>query len=173
MPASDAPAPGRFNDADVTFAQSMIPRHQQAVEMAQPADGRASDPEIKSLASKIEKAQDPEITTMRAWLKSWDKPESGSAHGMDHGSGDMEGMDHSGMAGMMSKKDMAGLEAAKGTDFDKKFARMLIAHHEGAINMAEDEQSKGRNATAKELAGVIIKAQTAEIEQMKALLERL
>lgn len=168
------PAPGASNDADVTFAQSMIPHHQQAVEMAKLADGRASDTEIKTLAAAIEKAQGPEITTMRAWLKAWGAPAS-SAHGMpgmDHGSG---GMDHGsgGMSGMMSAKDMTELKAAKGRGFDRKFAQMMIGHHNGAITMAKDEQRNGRNATAQKLAGDVIKNQTAEVAKMNKILDRL
>ncbi|MFD9207044.1 DUF305 domain-containing protein [Streptomyces sioyaensis] len=171
------PAPGASNDADVTFAQSMIPHHEQAVEMAELADGRASDTEIKTLAAAIEKAQGPEITTMRAWLKAWGAPAS-SAHGMpgmDHGSG---GMDHGsggkdGMSGMMSAKDMTDLKAAKGKGFDRKFAQMMIGHHNGAITMAKDEQRNGRNATAKKLAGDVIKNQTAEVAKMNKILDRL
>ncbi len=34
-----------FNKSDVTFAQEMIPHHQQAVEMADLADTRATSPE--------------------------------------------------------------------------------------------------------------------------------
>ncbi|MFI9075696.1 DUF305 domain-containing protein [Streptomyces sioyaensis] len=172
-----SPAPGASNDADVAFAQSMIPHHEQAVEMAQLADGRASDTEIKTLAAAIEKAQGPEITTMRGWLKAWGAPAS-SAHGMpgmpgmDHGSG---GMDHGsgGMSGMMSAKDMTDLKAAKGTGFDRKFAQMMIGHHNGAITMAKDEQRNGRNATAKKLAGDVIKNQTAEVAKMNKILDRL
>ena len=63
-----------FNDADVAFAQMMIPHHEQALEMAQLADDRASDAELKEIAGKIEKAQDPEIRTMKGWLKSWNEP---------------------------------------------------------------------------------------------------
>lgn len=168
------PAPGASNDADVTFAQSMIPHHEQAVEMARLADGRASDTEIKTLAAAIEKAQGPEITTMRGWLKAWGAPAS-SAHsmpGMDHGSG---GMDHGSgaMSGMMSAKDMTDLKAAKGRGFDKKFAQMMIGHHNGAITMAKDEQRNGRNATAKKLAGDVIKNQTAEVAKMNKILDRL
>ncbi|MBM4792090.1 DUF305 domain-containing protein [Streptomyces sioyaensis] len=164
------PAPGASNDADVTFAQSMIPHHEQAVEMAKLADGRASDTEIKTLAAAIEKAQGPEITTMRAWLKAWGAPAS-SAHGMpgmDHGSGGKDGM-----SGMMSAKDMTDLKAAKGKGFDRKFAQMMIGHHNGAITMAKDEQRNGRNATAKKLAGDVIKNQTAEVAKMNKILDRL
>lgn len=53
-----------FNDADVMFAQMMIPHHREAVEMAEMAETRAADAEVKSLAGKIEQAQQPEIDTM-------------------------------------------------------------------------------------------------------------
>ncbi|MER7408253.1 DUF305 domain-containing protein [Streptomyces sp. NPDC000070] len=167
------PAPGAVNDTDVMFAQMMIPHHEQALEMSKLADGRASDAEIKTLAEEIEKAQDPEIQTMKSWLKAWGKPESAgeSMPGMDHGSG---GMDHgSGMSGMMSDEDMKKLEAAKGTEFDRMFAQMMIEHHKGAITMAEDEQKKGRNATAKKLAADVVKTQSAEVEKFEKILDRL
>ncbi|WP_326623173.1 DUF305 domain-containing protein [Streptomyces decoyicus] len=171
-------APGAFNDADVMFAQMMIPHHQQAVEMSELADGRAEDAEIKSLAAAIEKAQDPEIQKMTSWLKGWGKPvPGGSATGMDHS---MPGMDHgsaskdgSGMSGMMSGKDMKNLTAAKGRDFDRKFAQMMIGHHNGAIEMANDERKKGRNATAKKLAGDVVTNQSAEVGKLNKILDRL
>ncbi|GAP48782.1 DUF305 domain-containing protein [Streptomyces azureus] len=169
----ESPAPGAFNDADVMFAQMMIPHHEQALEMSELADGRASDAEIKTLAAQIEKAQDPEIQTMKSWLKAWGKPESAeeSMPGMDHGSG---GMDHgSGMSGMMSDEDMKKLGAAKGAEFDRMFAELMIEHHKGAITMAEDEQKKGRNATAKKLAAEVVKTQSAEVEKFEKILDRL
>ncbi|MFB6985523.1 MULTISPECIES: DUF305 domain-containing protein [unclassified Streptomyces] len=170
--ASAAPG-GTFNAADVEFAQQMIPHHQQAIEMAKLADGRAADPEIKTLAAAIEKAQDPEISTMKGWLRSWGKPLPAASASM----GDMNGMHHgsngSKMPGMMSDQDMSGLEAAKGKDFDKKFAQLMIGHHEGAVTMAETERKKGANADAKKLADAVITAQTAEIEKMNKIIARL
>ncbi|MGY5080907.1 DUF305 domain-containing protein [Streptomyces nigrescens] len=169
--SSESSAKGAFKDADVKFAQMMIPHHQQAIEMAKLSGSRASDKEIKELSAAIDKAQGPEIKTLQGWLKSWGKPESApmdhSMPGMDHGSG------HSGMSGIMSDKDMADLKASKGTDYDKKFATMMTAHHNGAISMAEDEQKNGRNVDAKKLAGAIIKGQTAEVEKFKKILDRL
>ncbi|MFD5110986.1 DUF305 domain-containing protein [Streptomyces sp. NPDC058391] len=171
---SSASASGTFNNADVTFAQMMIPHHQQAVDMAELADGRASDPELKVLATDIEKAQSPEISTMRDWLKSWGKPASPSADsgtpGMDHGGSSTNG---SAMPGMMSETDMTGLKAAQGKDFDRKFTQMMIGHHEGAITMAQALQNQGRNADAKKLAGAVVTAQKAEIEKMNKILDRL
>ncbi|MEU6014845.1 DUF305 domain-containing protein [Streptomyces sp. NPDC047515] len=171
--AASATPGGAFNAADVEFAQQMIPHHQQAIEMAKLADGRAADPEIKVLAAAIEKAQDPEISTMKGWLKSWGEPLPAASSSM----GDMPGMDHgsngSGMPGMMSDKDMSGLEAAKGKDFDKKFAQLMIGHHKGAVTMAETERKNGGNADAKKLADAVITAQTAEIEKMNKIIARL
>ncbi|MFJ8506948.1 DUF305 domain-containing protein [Streptomyces avermitilis] len=169
-PSSSPSSSGRFNDADVTFAQQMIPHHQQAVEMAELADGRAFDPDVKDLAAAVEKAQGPEISTMRGWLKSWGRPGSSTASGMpgmQHGSGGTD------MAGMMSDEHMKALKAAQGTAFDKMFAQMMIDHHEGAITMAEDERKNGRNADAKKLAGTVITNQTAEIAKMNRILGRL
>jgi uncharacterized protein (DUF305 family) len=73
--SSDAGQPSAgandHNAADVTFAQQMIPHHRQAIEMAQLAAERASTPEVKALATRVQGAQDPEITTMTEWLEAW------------------------------------------------------------------------------------------------------
>ncbi|MEV6377948.1 DUF305 domain-containing protein [Streptomyces sp. NPDC051773] len=157
-----------FGDADVTFAQMMIPHHEQALEMAELADGRASDAELKGIAEQIEKAQDPEIATMKGWLRSWDRPTAvESMPGMDHGSED------GGADGMMSDADMRRLEDLKGTEFDKLFAQLMIEHHNGAIAMAEDERKNGRNDAAVKMAGDIVKSQSSEVEQLDAILDRL
>ncbi|MFH8808580.1 DUF305 domain-containing protein [Streptomyces hygroscopicus] len=180
--ATASSAAGAFNDADVSFAQMMIPHHEQALEMAGLADDRASDARIKSLAGRIEKAQDPEIATLKSWLRDWGKPEKaspGGMPGMDHGSdgaGGTDGMDHGSggaMGGMMSEKDMRKLEAAKGAAFDRAFASMMIDHHKGAITMAKDEKENGRNAKAKKLADDVIKNQSAEVTTLRTLLDRL
>jgi uncharacterized protein (DUF305 family) len=56
---------GEFNKADVTFAQEMIPHHQQAIEMAQLVETRSQEEEVQRLAAQIESAQDPEIKRVR------------------------------------------------------------------------------------------------------------
>lgn len=156
----EGPASANFNDADVGFAQGMIPHHEQAVEMSKLADQRAESPKVKDLADRIEAAQDPEITTMRGWLEDWDKPVEPAGGGM----GDMGGM------GMMSDEDMGALAAASGTAFDQMFLTMMRAHHEGAITMSNDELAKGSFPDAKKLAQSIIDAQRAEIDEMNGLL---
>lgn len=151
-----------FNEADVTFATDMIPHHRQAVEMAKLADTRAQSPKVKDLAMQIMKAQGPEIQTMSGWLTSWGKPVPQ----------DMGGMDMSGsMPGMMSSADVSKLKKASGADFDRMFLTMMIAHHQGAIQMAKTEESSGMNTDAVALAKQIETAQAAEIKTMRVLLK--
>ena len=154
------------NDADVTFAQQMIPHHEQAIEMAELATSRAESQEVKELAADIEAAQGPEIETMTGWLESWDEdvPDDGMT-GMDHG--DMSSDD---MAGMMSDEDMGELENASGAGFDRMFLTMMIEHHQGAIEMAQAEKADGEYPDAMAMAEDIETAQTEEIQTMQELL---
>ena len=164
-PASEST--GEFNDADVIFAQSMIPHHEQAVEMAEfalaPAAGASA--EIQALATQIQGAQDPEIELMTGWLEGWGQPlEMPGMEDMD----DMAGME--GMDGMMSAEDMTNLAGLTGAEFDTAWATMMIAHHEGAIAQAETVKAAGSNSDVLLLADQIIAAQQAEIDEMTALL---
>jgi uncharacterized protein (DUF305 family) len=163
--SNSAAANASFNDADVQFAQMMIPHHEQAVQMATLAQTKASDPELKQLAAQIKAAQDPEITTMAGWLAAWGKPSAAA------GGHNMPGM--SGMPGMMSEEEMTALSGATGVEFDRLFARGMIAHHNGAIQMAKDEQANGKNAEAKSLAAAIEKAQADEVTKLQKILDRL
>jgi uncharacterized protein (DUF305 family) len=163
----DATGVGEHNDADVTFAQEMIPHHQQAIEMADLAESRAESDEVKALANDIKGAQGPEIEKLTGWLESWgeDVPEGGMS-GMDHG--DMSSDD---MGGMMTEDEMTGLEASSGPDFDRMFLTMMIEHHEGAIEMARTEQSEGEFPDAIDMAEEIEATQAQEIQTMQNLLD--
>lgn len=153
------------NEADLVFAQQMIPHHEQAVMMSEMAESRAASPEVRELAEEIEAAQGPEIATMRAFLEAWGAEETGGMAGMD-----MEGMDMGSMPGMMSDARMGELEGSDGSAFDRMFLESMIAHHEGAIEMADVEVADGVNPQAVELAEQIRTAQEAEIEVMEQLL---
>ncbi|WP_169989083.1 DUF305 domain-containing protein [Microbispora sp. H10836] len=158
-PATNAAAD--HNDADVMFAQMMIPHHRQALEMAKLAEERAASSQVKELAKQIEAAQDPEIQTMTGWLESWGvQAPSENAMPMDHG-----------MPGMMSEEDMKKLEGLKGAAFDRAFLQMMIQHHEGAVAMAKEEVAGGAYEPAKQMAESVISSQSAEISRMKQLLQ--
>ncbi len=151
------------NDVDVTFLTGMIPHHQQAIEMSDIVLGkRGVEPEVISLAERIKAAQGPEIKQMEEWLGGW---------GVERAAANAHGGHGGGSDGMMSEADMAQLRQADGSQATKLFLTGMIAHHQGAVRMAELEASQGRNADAKDLAERIIADQQAEIEEMRALLE--
>ncbi|MET9252823.1 DUF305 domain-containing protein [Streptomyces sp. NPDC003717] len=162
-PANPEAGAQAHNAQDVAFAQGMVPHHRQALEMAGMASGRAASAKVKDLAARIEKAQDPEITTMTGWLTAWGEKVPGTAHS-EHSDG------MSGMTGMMDDQDMTDLEKSSGAEFDRMFLSLMVEHHEGAVEMATTEQSAGRYGPAKKLAGEVVTAQQGEIAEMKALL---
>ncbi|MFI6406094.1 DUF305 domain-containing protein [Streptomyces sp. NPDC050548] len=154
---------GGHNAADVSFSKEMIQHHRQAVEMASLAADHASSAQVKSLATKIKGAQDPEIKTMSGWLTAWGEKVPQDMTGMGH---DMS----SSTPGMMTDADMGKLEKASGAMFDTMFLNMMVEHHEGAVAMAKTEKADGSYGPATALAAGVITAQSAEITQMNKML---
>ncbi len=159
-----------FNDADAMFAQMMIPHHEQAIVLAEMAENSTSgaSPEVTSLAAQIKSAQGPEVELMKSFLTQWDVPVV-DHESMDHGS-----MDHgSKMKGMLSVEELAKLSTLSGKVFDKEWMLAMIAHHEGAIEMARTVEQSGKNLEVQVLAKTIISSQQVEIDQMKSMLANL
>jgi uncharacterized protein (DUF305 family) len=170
-----APNGDVFNDADVDFATAMIPHHAQALAMVDLARGRALSPEVQKLSEDIGTAQVPEVEQMVDWLTAWDKPVPETM--LDHTNAEDGGMgghemgdDSSDMPGMMTDQEISELEAAQGQEFETMWLEMMIEHHQGAIEMAKDEQADGAFGPAKELAESIATSQQAEIDHMNELL---
>ena len=154
------PESADFNDADVIFAQTMIPHHQQAIEMSDIAldPNSGASAAIVALATQIKGAQDPEISQMKNLLTTWGK------------SMEMGSMDHSSMmGGMLSLEEIDTLGQLKGAEFDKAWAKGMIAHHEGAIAMANDVLANGKNSEILALANAVVSGQSAEIKTLKPL----
>ncbi|MFD9622901.1 DUF305 domain-containing protein [Streptomyces virginiae] len=161
-PSASAPiSQGQHNAADVAFAKGMIPHHRQGIEMAGLAASRAQSAEVKKLAEDTKRAQDSQIKTLSGMLTSWGEqvPAEGShsAHGM---------------AGMMSPQEMENLKNSSGATFDTAFMKLMIKHHEGAVEMAKTEKAQGVFPDAKIMADAIVTSHSAEIEQMNKLLGR-
>src|SRR6476661_3730109 len=150
------------NQADIMFAQMMIPHHSQAVEMSDIILAKAGMPaDVTALATKIKAAQAPEIKQMTGWLTGWNLPTMMSDHS-GHG-----------MAGMVDDDGIEKLKSATGTEAARLFLQQMIGHHEGAIDMAQQEISAGKFPDAVKLGHDIVAAQQAEITQMKQLLAAL
>jgi uncharacterized protein (DUF305 family) len=181
--ATSTPTAGAeaHNAADVTFAQGMIPHHQQAIEMSDMLLGKQGvDPRVVALANEIKAAQGPEIEQLQGWLNQWGVPAPATMPGHDMPSGGMPGHDMSGgdMAGMgghgmMSPQDMAALQNAQGPEATRLFLTQMIEHHEGAVTMAQQEVDGGQDPQAVALARSIIDTQQREITTMQGILDSL
>lgn len=164
-PGPDAAADAAHNQADVMFAQHMIPHHSQAVEMVDILLAKSDvDARVVELAHQIKAAQGPEIEQMQGWLDSWGNPPMPA---MDHGA-----MEDS-MEGMVAPEDIEKLRTAPGPEAAKLFLTQMIAHHEGAIGMARDEIDDGQYGPAIEMSRAIISSQQHEIDTMRSILESL
>ena len=144
---------------DGAFITTMVPHHQEAVDMAALARKRARHREIRRLAAEIIDAQEREIQQMTlSHQRIFGEPLP--AGGMMHGDLGLS-EDEMGMA-----MDMDELETAR--EFDRTFIDMMIRHHQGAIRMARAELARGEDSELRDLARAIIAAQAREIEQMNS-----
>jgi uncharacterized protein (DUF305 family) len=155
----DAQAP-KHNAADVTFAQKMIPHHQQALDMAAMVPPRTTNRELIVMAKHIALDQQAQIDTLQRLLQQWGEP--AAADHMGHGA--------MGMDGMVDAATMDRLPALTDTEFDELWLRSMITHHQGAVAMAEPEIAHGENPTAVRMAKVIVDWQQLEIGRMHAML---
>ena len=156
-----------YNDADVAFATEMIPHHADALVMVDMTQGRDLSPEFAQLTEDIRAAQAPEIERMVDWLTAWkiEVPETSRDHVNSHDMGDMGDMG-------IDADDMSMLEGADRSGFEAMWLDMMIDHHEGAIEMAEQEKKDGMFPDARALAESIETSQTAEIALMEEMLDR-
>ena len=158
-----------FSPADARFMQDMIPHHQQAIVMADLVAERTNRPELIDVAGRIHASQGDEIEFMQQWLR--ERGERVSDPNQPHAMHTSHQM-----AGMATPEQLTSLEASAGTDFDRMFLTLMIAHHEGAVKMVEellDQPGSAYDPVLFEFTSDVTNDQTAEIERMNALLASL
>lgn len=148
-----------YNDPDAAFAQGMLAHHVGAVDMAEIELKYGTDTEMRKLAQAIIDAQQPEIEQMKTWLSN--NPDSKTP------TADTKAMQQAYAKGMdaMHGEMMAGIADPVP---DMAFARGMLTHHVGAVDMATTQLKYGKNPEMRKLAQEIIDAQQPEIEQMQS-----
>ncbi|WP_369410745.1 DUF305 domain-containing protein [Erythrobacter ani] len=165
-------ASSKYTQADVKFMQQMIVHHQQAVIMSELAADRTNNEEVVTIAGRIVSSQADEIEFMQQWLAARGEPTELAMAGM----AGHEHHAHMGMAGMATAEQLAQLAASQGTEFDRQFLTLMIAHHEGAIDMVEallEQPGSAADPILFRFAGDIENDQTSEIDRMDAILAGL
>ena len=151
--ASTPKANSEFSASDISFAEEMIPHHEQAVLMSDIALTNSTSDEILALARDIKAAQAPEIEQMGSWQGV--RASTHMGHMMD---------------GMLSDEQIQQLRDSEGVTFDRLFLEGMIAHHQGAIKMAE-KVTGSKNKDVAALATSIIETQEKEIAFMQELIK--
>ena len=143
---------------DRAFIDAMVPHHESAIEMARSAEAAGlSNPELRQVADDILSTQQVEIDQLKQWRGEWFGSEK-----IDPDGAAALGMTDTQM-GMANGAD-ALLNSG---DVDADFAQMMIAHHEGAIEMAKLALDRAERAELRDMAKAIIAAQEREIEIMR------
>ncbi len=147
-----------YNDPDTAFAKAMIGHHRGAVDMAKIQLKYGNDEAMRKLAQEVIDNQQVEIDTLNKWLASHPdtaKPKPNTeamqqayARSMDVLHGDM----------VLGIADPVP---------DVAFARGMLPHHIGAVEMAEIQLEYGTNEEMRQLAQEIIDNQQPEITFMQ------
>ena len=80
------------------------------------------------------------------------------------------------MPGMLSPEQMAQLDRARGTEFDRLFLTFMIQHHEGALLMVEDlfaSYGGGADDLIYKIASDTFADQGSEIDRMQKMLDAM
>ena len=163
-----------FNDADAAFAADLVQHHALALLLVDMSRTAQVSPDLTAIGAEILDAESVEIQTATGWLADWDLPapetirDHANAHAAERGEEvEIPGGD---LPGMPGHAELAELAELTGTAFEQRWLELMIAHHEGAIEIAEEEADEGEFSPAVDLAEAVAASQQDQIEQMQAVL---
>jgi uncharacterized protein (DUF305 family) len=163
-----ASQPPGNDSAEAGFARDMIVHHAQAVQMAEIIRDKTKSDSMRLLVSDISLTQQAQIGIMQGWLGAWGLPITGSEPAMAWMGHPTDGL----MPGMATPDEIDRLYRLLPDRADVLFLRLMISHHEAAIPMAQAVLKRTDEPEVSQLATSIIASQRAEIENMKAMVEK-
>ncbi|WP_241983503.1 DUF305 domain-containing protein [Cryobacterium tagatosivorans] len=175
---ADAPPSG--TSAEAGFARDMQVHHNQGVQLALVVRDRTDDPAVRLLAYDIATTQAQQSGQLFGWLTQWGLPQAGrepammwmtrpGRSGEEHGHSAAAG-EGLAMPGLATDAQIAELTAASGVEAERIFLTLMIAHHEGAVEMAEGVLDRSDNRPVRSFAQAVVTSQVAEIELMTSML---
>ena len=179
-----APQTPGSTSAEAGFARDMQEHHQQGVELAMIVRDRTDDPETRLLAYDIATTQSQQSGQLYGWLTGWGLPQAAAEPSMtwmtrpatvgetagvhDHGSAAHTPGEP--MPGLATPAQIEQLRGASGVEAEREFLTLMIAHHRGAIEMAEAVLARSSNPTVRTFADGVISSQESEIRLMETML---
>ncbi len=159
------------NATDVGFLQDMRFHHDQAVAMSllmvkKPLDdGNAN---VRRIAEELMLGQQIESGVMVGLLSRWGRPEANETGTTMAWMGQPVPLDR--MPGLATEANLDQLIAARGAEADQLFLRLMIAHHEGGLHMADYAVSHAAVGDTREFAAAMARNQRDEIAEMRTFL---
>jgi uncharacterized protein (DUF305 family) len=173
------PAP-TDTSAEAGFARDMQVHHLQGVQLAMIVRDLTDDPDVRLLAYDIATTQGQQSGQLYGWLSEWGLSQAGSEPSMTWmsrpgRSGSTHGHDSTAspgaaMPGLATDAQIAELSAASGVEAEKIFLTLMIAHHKGAVEMAEGVLDRATRPTVRSFANAVATSQQAEIDLMTGML---
>lgn len=175
----DNPTP-TDTSAEAGFARDMQVHHNQGVEVAMIIRDRTDDPDIRLMAYDVAMTQAQQSGQLYGWINQWGLSQAGSEPSMTWMTrpGSSAGA-HSHLAesttpglmpGLATAAQIAELSNASGVEAERVFLTLMIAHHRGAVDMAEAVLERTSNSSVQSFATAVVKSQTAEIDFMTTML---
>jgi uncharacterized protein (DUF305 family) len=155
-----AASTAQWNTADATYVQAMLWHHQQAQHMAGLVQDRTTRSELRRVAASIRTARRSDVARMTTWLRARGPVRSGDVADQPTGPAGRW------FAGMMAVSQLQTLAATTGQRFDFLFVDMLVEHHKGALVMAHEVLTVGRDKEVQVLAGRAITDSQRAIRQL-------
>ena len=161
------------SSAEAGFARDMSEHHAQAVEMGMIAYRNASLAGIRTLGGDIALTQQSQIGMMQTWLKSWGLGPNSSEPPMAWMPDGTSGVDGNRMPGMATREEIAKLRSATGKEADILFCQYMLRHHLGGIHMVNALLGVSSNGEVRELAEIMRRNQSGEIQVLETQLTQL
>jgi uncharacterized protein (DUF305 family) len=154
----EVPLPSRDDAFDAAFMRRMAAHHEQGIVLASLAAERTDDVHLRRLARLMAAQQKGDNAIFAQWWRGW------------YG-GELPGPARTDLAmpGMLPAAEVQRLREAAGASFDRLFVRLMTAHHEGAIAMADEALRNAGDPRLLVMAHAIRHGQRGEIILMHGI----
>lgn len=156
------------NTTDLGFLQDMRAHHEQAVYLGlYYLSDTGTNPDLRNIAREIVFGQGIEIGRMIEMLRAFGANLTNESDTAMRWMNEPTPIDR--MPGLASDAGINKLLASKGTEADKLFVALIVAHHQGGIHMARYAVAHANVPEVRRFASSMVTGQTDEINEMRAL----
>ena len=138
--------------SDMAFVSAMIPHHELGLELLDIGAHSVDDVRLRRLIFEMNNYHADDHARLMQWSFEWGTREADN------------------FPGKITDSEMRALATMTGSEFDREWLRLMIAHHRGALEIAAVDSE---NQDVSLLATRIESIQRQEIELMESLLHTL